>query len=799
MKKIVVLPIAFLCFSISLLGQTTQTQTQILKGIVIDKDSEKPLEGASVTLIGYTVGATTNSEGKFTLLNVPLGRQRVAVEFTGYKQVVIPEILVTAGKEVIVDVSLEQYVSTLEEVTVKTNRIKKGAVSNEYAVASGRSFNMDEVTRFSGGRNDPSKLVSNFAGVISNNDARNDIVVRGNSPSGVLWRIEGIPSANPNHFASFGTTGGPVTILNTNALKTSDFLSGAFPAEFGNATAAVFDIQLRNGNSDKHERTLQFNAFSGFEAMLEGPLTKKDKESSYMLGYRYSFVEIGKAVGINIGTNAIPKYQDWVYNFSFAKGKTGKWNLYGMGGFSDVTFIGSEIDATDFYVRQDQDSYFKSRLNIIGVKHIVDINSKAYVKTTLSYTNQKAEYSAYQYPLPVPPYQNRWLITQTHDVTNTFRVVSYINSKENTSLSWRAGITGELFHLQSKFIDREGQPGTAPFNVLRNYNDNFILLQAFGQTKYKLNDELSVVAGLHGMWFTFNKSSSLEPRLSFNYQVTPSTSMYASYGLHAQLLPFPIYLYEEADVNGKPDKSNQNLDFTKAHHFVLGYENRFLKDWRVKAELYYQRLFNVPVEKKSSGFSMLNAGDNFVFPNKAGLVNKGTGSNTGIEITLEKFLSKGYYLLFTTSFFDSKYKGSDNIRRNTSFNYGKVFNLLTGKEWKIGKQKNNALTFDIRLSSVGGRYITPVDLTASIAAGKEILNESKFNTERLDGYFRLDTKFGWRINSRKRKLTQTFYFDIQNITDKQNIFLRRFNALRGTVGNVNQLGFFPDVMYRLQF
>ena len=296
---------------------------------------------------------------------------------------------------------------------------------NEYATASARSFNVEEVNRFAGGRNDPSRLVSNYAGVVASSDARNDIVVRGNSPAGVLWRIEGIPSPSPNHFATLGTTGGPIGALNTNALKTSDFYTGAFPAEFGNANAAVFDIQLRSGNADKHERTLQLNAFSGLEALFEGPLSKKKNGASYLLGYRYSFVQIGGNLGLNVGTQAIPRYQDFVYNIQFAKTKAGKLNLFGMGGLSGIDFIGKDLDTTDFFGRQDQDAFKISNFFTVGAKHTTDIGKKSYIRTVASYSRQRVDFDNYQYETPVPPYNRRWQITSVRDRNNTFRINIY--------------------------------------------------------------------------------------------------------------------------------------------------------------------------------------------------------------------------------------------------------------------------------------------------------------------------------------------------------------------------------------
>lgn len=788
----------FIAATISFLAGYSQNITQTVKGTITDKISEKPLAGASVMVKnGKDLSAISNSSGQFIINNVSTGRVTVTVVAIGYKTVLIPEVLVTAGKEVIMDIALEQEIKVLADVTVSSRVTKKGNASNEFAGASSRSFSMEEVTRFAGGRNDPSKLVSSFAGVISSSDSRNDIVVRGNSPAGVLWRLEGVPTPSPNHFATSGTTGGPVSALNTNALKTSDFYTGAFPAEYGNANAAVFDIQLRTGNADKHEKTVQLNLFSGLELMLEGPLNNKKNGASYLVGYRYSFVQIGQSLGLNVGTSAVPKYQDWVYNIQLSKSKAGRFNFFGMGGISSINFIGKDTDTTDFYSRQDQDVNVKSNLMVFGVKHTIDIGKKSYLRSLISYASTKSDVDQYQYALPLD-YKFSWLTFQSRNKSKTFRFSSALNTKFNSKLSWRNGVLIEAFGVNSNVLSRDGQPATATFAVQQDYNGNSTLLQAYSQFRYKPGNAVTITGGLHGMYYDFNQKNIIEPRAGFTYQINSSNTVLFNYGLHSQLQPLPVYLYQQ--TNGAiVDKSNQNLDFTKAHHFVLGYEKRLQNNWRIKAETYYQYLFDVPVEKVKNGFSMLNAGADFTYPEKSGLVNEGTGQNYGLELTVEKFLSNGLYILTTGSVFKSTYKGSDGIERNTTFNYGYAANLLAGREWKTGRAKKNAFTFDIKLTTLGGRYATPVHLAASIVAQKEVLDETRYNSEQLNGYFRLDTKFGIRINSSKRKISHTFYLDLQNVTNNNNIFLRRYNPERQRIGEVNQIGFFPDLLYRIQF
>jgi hypothetical protein len=360
----------------------------------------------------------------------------------------------------------------------------------------------------------------------------------------------------------------------------------------------------------------------------------------------------------------------------------------------------------------------------------------------------------------------------------------------------RGGVLAELTGVDTRLDTREDRPD---WETIRDYDGAAWLLQPYLQGKYRFTEKLSLNAGVHGIYYGLNDSYAIEPRASLNYAITPAQTLTFSYGLHHQQQPLPVYLYQERKPDGSYDHSNRELDFTRAHHFVLGYDWFFARDWRLKAEVYHQSISKAPVERTPSGFSVLNNGADFTFPEKAGLVNNGTGTNTGLELTVEKFFSKGFYVLTTASFFDAQYKGSDGIERNSTFNNRIVFNMLAGREWKIGREGRNAFTIDIRASQAGGRYFTPIDVHASGATNSEVLDETRYNTEQFKGYFRFDTRFGFRLNNTKRKVSHTFYLDIQNVTNNDNVFTQRYNRVLKQVGTVNQIGFFPDILYRVQF
>jgi len=780
-------------------------QTQTIKGTVLDAQADYPLIGASVILVGSepVKGAVTDLDGNFELADVEVGRQTLAIQYVGYKSITMPNVLVTAGKEVILNIKLEESVEKLQEVVV-TSEADKDLPLNELAKVSARTFSLEEVTRFSGGRNDVARLATTFAGVSAPNDSRNDIVVRGNSPIGLLWRIEGVPVATTNHFATLGTTGGPVNALNTNLLRTSDFLTGAFPAEYGNANAAVFDVNFRNGNSDKYEFTGQLSAYSGMELMAEGPISRANN-SSFVASYRYGVASLAAT-----GTSAKPYYQDFSFKVNLGETKLGRFELFGLGGLSSIDFFGDEIDEGDLFANPNEDAFVENQLGLVGLGHTLRLNKTTFLKTSLG---ASTNYNQYLQDNLVKDSDGN-LTTKYRAVNatnreNRFSISSTLNKKFNAAWSMRAGILTERYMTDFSQEDRDNResiPDNNGDNVpdyfiqTTNLDDSYLVSQVFAQAEYKITDDLNVTAGLHTQHHSYTDDFVTEPRAAISWQVKPNQRWSFAYGLHAQAIPSPVLFFEEEVSPGNFEKTNDDLGFMKSHHFVLAYDRNLGTDWRLKAETYYQSLFDIPVESTPSSYSVLNEGADFIFDEKGSLVNEGKGENYGIELTLEKFFSKGYYLLMTSSIYESTYEGSDGVERNTAFNNRIVYNLLFGKEWKFGKGGRNAWTFDTKLSTSGGKPYTPVDLEATRDnAGREVRMDNIAFSERYGQYFRWDVKFGVRLNSRSKNVSHQFFIDLQNVTNRENEFVRRYNEVTDEVNQVDQIGFFPDIMYRIQF
>jgi len=778
-----------LLFSIKIIN--AQEDTQTVRGTAFDKDSKQPLIGAIVSVVSETkkLIATTDANGVFKIINVPLGRQTLKVTYLGYEPLSIPDIIVTAGKEVVLDLGLTEALKKMNDIVISYDRKKDRTVTNnEMASVSSRSFNPDDTKKFAGALGDPSRMAANFAGVVAGNDSRNDIVVRGNSPNAMLWQLEGVNIPNPNHFGSNFGTGGPVSMLNANNIGKSDFFTSAFPAQYGNANGGVFDLVMREGNNEKKEFIGQIG-FNGFELGAEGPFSKKSK-ASYIFNYRYSTLGLMKAAGINVGTGAAtPLYQDM--NFKIAvptKGK-GKFTLFGMGGISAIDLLAKDVDTAgiDFYGNPNQNQLPRYSKAFAGTAYEKSLSNKTWAKFTLAWSYSNDSYTADSINLP-----NEKVFRQAAGsfLDNKYSAVLNLTHKFNAKNTLNFGLTNDLTNFDYSNRDYFYQGTIDTIRVKQTGNVN--LTQGYAQLKHRFNSRLTLNIGLHAQYFSVNEKGAIEPRAGLRYALNEKSSLNFGYGLHHQTLP----IYNLFVRNQIGEENNKKLDFIRSNHFVIGYENMITKLVKVKLEAYYQLIDKAPINNYSSSFSALNFGASYNPSDENQLVSTGTGTNYGIELTLERYFSKGFYFLLTGSVFDSKYKGSDGVERNTAFNTQYAANFLAGKDFKVGK-KGNILYANIKFTTVGGKYITPIDIETSKLKGNAVFNENKAFTEKQEPYFRADLKVGYRMDYKKSSME--FAIDLQNVTNHQNIFSQGYNRYKNTISTEYQQGFFPVPMFRYTF
>ncbi len=804
--------LSLLCFLVPLTVQIITGQSgQRIYGVVKEKDTSLPLMGAIIEVnIDSTkiLGSATDEYGTYSIDNIPLGRQLVTVSYVGYKSISNSNIIFTAGKQVNLDVEMDAEIMELGQVVV-TSR-KSGEVQNEMGVVSGREFSMDETNRYAGSRGDPPRMAANFAGVQGADDSRNDIIIRGNTPQGVIWRLEGINIPNPNHFAIPGTGGGPVTILNNKFLANSDFYTGAFPAEFGNGISGVFDLEMRNGNSQQHEFSGQVG-FLGTELLAEGPLSKKGK-ASYLAMYRYSTLKLFQFLGIEIGTDAVPSYQDGAFRLQLPGRNGSVFSVFGIGGISDIQFRISEQERPDestlIYGQNDRDQHFASQLGIIGTSFTTPIKSIGFFKTIISASHANVD-SDHNYIYRHTDMQGDYVVDSLPPILNyTFRENKYsIHSLVNLKLkkgSVRAGVITDLMSLA--YIDSvrtivvmENGNSLAPWKMRWNAKDEAVLIQPYVHWRRQVSPALAVTAGITALYFSGNKNSfsPFEPRVGFEYKLSPIQTITFGAGLHSQIQTLYEYYYRPAEIDAA-DEYNLALGLTKSIHTVLGYNTTISSDIRVKVETYYQHLYNIPVDIKLSSFSLINAGSGFerVLPQE--LINEGVGRNFGLELTLEKSFSHQYAFLFTGSVYSSKYKGSDDIWRNTTFNGRYAFNALFTKEFVT--KKENVFSIGTKITYAGGRWYGPVDREASASELEIVYEDATVNTQQFRPYFRTDIKFNYRINA--DRVTHEFGLDLVNLLNTRNILTLTYSPDSPDgepVREEYQLGFLPLFYYKIDF
>lgn len=756
---------------------------QTIRGVVLDEASNAPVPYATVVLINTQplLGATTDTLGNFAISKVPVGRYDVKVTCVGYHDVVKREIIIGSAKQTVLTITLRESTTSLNEVTVKPV-VNKEQPLNNMATVSARMLSVEEAKRYAGGFDDPARLASAFAGVASNSGV-NGIIVRGNAPKYLQWKMEGIEIPTPNHFGDLKAFGGGIlTGLSSQMLANSDFFTGAFPAEYNNALSGVFDISMRNGNQQEREHTFQIGLI-GIETSSEGPF-KKGGKASYLYNYRNSTLELLQPL-LPENANTI-RYQDLSFKLNFPTRSAGVFTVWGIG-LTDGANANPKQDSVKWYYRDDR---LKNRIAFyvgsVGISHKLFLNNKTYVKTTVAATANSVDWKAQALNnnLELQPYSK---IGYTN---RTFVLSSYLNKKFSARHTNKTGVT--ITGMSYNMSLNKAPDFNSPVKEVVNADGYSTLFSAYSNSAYYLTDQLVMNAGINAQWFTLNGHYTIEPRIGLRRYIGNHQSLAIAYGLHSRIENLNYY-YNNSLTTGE-QAVNKKLDFTKSHHLVLSYDNNLSNVAHLKVETYLQKLFDVPVMKGSS-FSFINLESDWFFAEK--LENTGEGLNYGIDVTLEKYMSKGYYYLFTASVFDAKYKGGDGIWHNTRFNRNFVINALVGKEWQVGKNNQNVFGLNFRVGYQGGNRYAPVNEAASHASQDVVYNETQAFSRKSPNAFTAHFTMSYRKN--KPKSSRELALKIVNITGHEDFYGYKYNYRDNTIDKDVASVVLPNLSYRIEF
>lgn len=774
----------FLLYIFSFFSVAGQTgPVQIIRGVVVERSIGTPLPGATITLPVLGRSVTADSAGRFRLDGVTVGRHILAVTYAGYRPYILSNMMLESGKEAVLTVEMEEIAVREQEILIK-GRPDKSRPLNEMALVSGRMFSVEETRRFAAGLNDPSRIATGFAGVQSQGDA-NALIIRGNAPNGLLWRVEGVDVPNPNHFARVGTSGGAISILSAQLLANSDFFTGAFSSEYGNALAGVFDIRLRKGNREKREHTLSVSTI-GLDAATEGYF-KKGYGGSYLMNYRYGFLTLMQQIGFDIG-DAPTSFQDLSFNVHLPTRKAGDFSVFGFAGSSKQEETPDRDPAAWSSNTARRNGWLdQSRTAATGLTHSIRIGRRTLVRSILSlngydYQEKDARLDRFDGPL-------------IHTRDNRFEEVNAVGSvtvthKLNTRHLLRTGA-----YLTSKGFDlfQREWVGSALQDRVRD-DGRTLLANGFMQWKWTPSERFALVTGVHGQHLRLNGTGAVDPRLSARWAFSRGRSVSIGLGHHAQIQPLGNY-FARVKVGADTIQPNRNMGMSRSVHFVLGYGLRIGDHWNLKAEAYYQHLYAIPITAgRSTTFSMINQDDNYVLD---ALVNNGRGRNLGMELTFERFWTDQFYFLMTLSLYDSRYRPSDGVWRNTRFNSNAMTTTLIGREWTIKGRRTHTVSADLKMMYGGGVRVTPIDLSRSQALNRQITIPFSIYDEKLPPFFRIDLQGEWRVQYGRR--TGAFIIGVQNLTGRRNPVRHYYDQATKKIQYGYLLGRIPVAGYKIDF
>jgi len=764
----------------STLPLLAQQITQTIRGKIVDEASGSPLAAVTVMLQNTAIGSKTDSSGNFVIQNVPVGRYTIEISLVGYEPVVLQELLVTSGKELYLNTTMKEMAVALQEVVIRP-RVNKQQPLNRMATVSAKMVSVEEARRYAGGFDDPARLVSAFAGVSGQGVGSNAIVVRGNSPQSLQWKLEGVEIPNPNHFADLAAFGGGgLTALSAQLLANSDFFSGAMPAEYGNALSGVFDIFMRNGNNQQREHTVQAGLV-GIDLATEGPF-KKGKQSSYLANYRYS--TLGLLAPILPENAGGTNYQDLSFKLHFPTKKGGRFSVWGLG-LADRSGTKAKENSSDWRYDEDRENAdVKQYMGAAGIGHAISINRKQMLKTTLAATINGLDLETERMDSNLVPRPKNEISNKTYNLV----LSGHLNTKFNPRHTNRSGLV--ITRLNYDLSLANAEPAGAPLQLLVNERGSSTLLNAYTSSALNWGTRVTANIGIGSQYFALNKSFSVEPRLGLKYRFQQRQWLSAAYGLHSRLERLSYYF--NRDLSGRA--INKNLNLTKAHHLVLGYDISFSELMHLKIEAYYQYLFDVPVIADSS-FSVINQLNDWFFNGE--LESSGRGRNRGIDLSFERSLSKGYYYLFTASLFHSEYRGGDNRWRNSRFNRQFAGNFLIGKEWQVGKVKSKTFGLNTRFSLQGGDRYSPVDHAGSNSAQSPVFYEENASSRQLPPAFVNHFTASYKVN--KKKTDHEIALKIINTTMYKEFQGFRYNYLTQTVDQKREAVFLPNLSYKVAF
>ena len=475
---------------------------------------------------------------------------------------------------------------------------------------------------------------------------------------------------------------------------------------------------------------------------------------------------------MSVGTGAsAPQYKDLTFKINLPRGKFGKLSVFGIGGLSYIEMLESE-DTTSQYGFGGTDLRYGSNMGVVGLNHTWYFNNTTRLVTRLSVLGSQISTKLDSLD------ENKefdFLFYRSQTSETIYSGALELHKKFNSKNYLKFGTKYKFMKINYlDSINNYRTPEEDDYFTQFDLKEDISTIHSFIQFQHKFTDNFVANIGVFSNVLLLNQKFVVEPRAGIKWNFTKKQSFSLGLGMHSQQQMTGVYFLKDS-----LDKyTNHNLDFTKALHGVFAYDFLITKNFRIKFETYYQHIYNVPVTEEQKEFSMLNLGDDFTAFAYDNMQNTGEGTNYGVELTLEKFFSQGFYFLVTTSLYESKYKGYDGVERNSKFNGNFVYNALGGYEFKLGDYY--ILALDLKGVYAGGKRYLPIDVDESILAYQAVYDWTHIYEYKFDDYLRVNARITFKQNFKRWNLSQEWGVDLQAInqwfTDRKNVYNQTWDA-----------------------
>jgi len=741
--KNTILLICFIAFS-----NVVSSQSVKVYGSISNTLNNEPIPFANIIIEGTTIGATSDIDGNYEILNLNAGAYNFKCSYIGFNTDIQSEIKVSSNKSLRLDFFLSENSELLGEVKVRGNTFNKTQASP----VSLRTINASEISKSAGGNRDISKVVANLPGVATSSGFRNDIIVRGGSPTENKFFLDGIEIPTINHFTTQGSSGGPVGILNVNFIREVDFYTGAFPANRGNALSSVMELKLIEGNEEEISGSFALGS-SDAGLTLNTPLSKK---STLLFSVRRSYLQfLFKALKLPF----LPTYNDMQFKYTFKPDKKNQFNFLGIATIDDFT-LNKDINNDEKDTLQIAlNNYNLNNLVInkqwnytIGGtwRHFFNNSNLFFVMSRNHLDNTALKYLDYadENSQKILDYKSEEIENKTRLEYNFKRNGYSIIIGSNLEDATYTNNTNQIFTIGDSII-----------TGINNVDLHFIKYGAFTQiSKTYFENKLTSSFGLRidGNSFTENaNSNNFSPRLSLAYNLNSKTSINSNIGRFHQLPSYTILGFEN---NGK--YLNKDAAYITCDHAVIGIEYNPTSYSKISLESFYKRYSNYPFSILDS-ISLANLGDDFGVVGNEDISSISKGNSYGIELLAQQKMSSSIYGILSATYYYSRFEDNEGKLIPSKWDNRFILNMTAGKKFK------NNIEFGIKYRYSGGSPYTPIDLINSSNKSiwdinqRGVLDYNLLNTQRLKGQHGLDVRIdkkwffkSWSLNA---------YIDIENI------------------------------------